>query len=268
MKVSITYNKLRLVNLLGTGEYRSVLFKFYHGLGDAISFYCNVLPVLRARYPWVKFYFDTERGQEEMFGTVSQNEEDYDLSVFVQFPCSEWESDTDETKAEKCLRVEMGIEDEKQCDVYEMPHPFYKQSPLVGVHFHSTSSESLSVDYDTAHTVWFEIMNAGLIPIDTHFSHPGATLRPERFDFCTRNVADCNANMRSLFGLLGTLRGFIGVASGNFWAALTCLPPERIMYLETDFPVTKLTRLPVYSMRGFQPDVFSAFIKSILGETK
>jgi len=265
MKVSITYNKLRLVNLLGTGEYRSVLFKFYHGLGDAISFYCNVLPVLRARYPWVKFYFDTERGQEEMFGTVSQNEEDYDLSVFVQFPCSEWEHDTDETKAEKCLRVEMGIEDEKQCDVYEMPHHYH--SPLVGVHFHSTSSESLSVDYDTAHTVWFEIMNAGLIPIDTHFSHPGATLRPERFDFCTRNVADCNANMRSLFGLLGTLRGFIGVASGNFWAALTCLPPERIMYLETDFPVTKLTRLPVYSMRGFQPDVFAEFIRK-LGETK
>ena len=265
MKVSITYNKLRLVNLLGTGEYRSVLFKFYHGLGDAISFYCNVLPVLRARYPWVKFYFDTERGQEEMFGTVSQNEEDYDLSVFVQFPCSEWELDTDETKAEKCLRVEMGIEDEKQCDVYEMPHHY--NSPLVGVHFHSTSSESLSVDYDTAHTVWFEIMNAGLIPIDTHFSHPGATLRPERFDFCTRNVADCNANMRSLFGLLGTLRGFIGVASGNFWAALTCLPPERIMYLETDFPATKLTRLPVYSMRGFQPDVFAEFIRK-LGETK
>ena len=47
----MSYKKLRLTDFLESGEYHSVLFKFYHGLGDAISFYCNVLPVLEKKFP-------------------------------------------------------------------------------------------------------------------------------------------------------------------------------------------------------------------------
>lgn len=262
MKISMSYKKLRLTDFLESGEYHSVLFKFYHGLGDAISFYCNVLPVLEKKFPDVDFYFETERGQEMMFGNVCGDEDDYDLSVFVNFPCSEWDIDTDETKAEKCLRVEMGIDGVKQGEDYQMPCQF--MSPLIGCHFFSTSCEALSCDYEIAQAVWDGIANHGMIPIDTHFVHPNATIKLAPFDFeACRNVADVKPDVGLLFGLLGTLSGFVGVAGGNFWAALSCLPPQHILFIENEFPVTKLTRLPVFSMRGFEPDVFDEFMRTV-----
>ncbi len=49
--------KLKYVNktlaeiLAGHPEYKRILLKFYHGMGDAIMFYANCLPALERTFP-------------------------------------------------------------------------------------------------------------------------------------------------------------------------------------------------------------------------
>ena len=261
MKMSIQYKNLKLVDLLSGGEIESVLFKFYHGLGDAVDFYCNVLPVLKFKFPHVEFYMDTHAGQEMLFGEVDQDESNYDLCVFVNFPCAEWEPD-DETKAEKCLRVEMGVP-AKQQDIYVLPRRF--GSPFVGVHFFSTSSEFVTWDESDAEFLWDHIASRGLIPIDTHFAHPSAKIAHHPFGFVDRSVCDdkIQPNVGLVCGTIRACSGFAGVSGGNFWIALATLPPECILYIETEFPASKLTHLPVWSMKGYDEDVVDSWLDCV-----
>lgn len=249
--ISISFERQTLRDLLETGKYKTVLLQFYHGLGDAIDFFNNVLPVLEFTFPKVKFAVATHLGQEAIFGEVDTDESHYDLAVRVKFPCSEWEA-TPETKAEKCLRVEMGLP-QRQLDHYlGRIYP----SPLIGTHFFSTSSPGLSAPEELAQAVWRAISARGLIPIDTHFVHEGAVHKLTPYSWQNRHVADIEPTPQKLFGLLRSLGGFAGVSSGNFWAALCQLEPEKILYLETEFPATKLTRLPVHSVKS--PDDIDA----------
>jgi len=243
-----------------------VLFEFYHGIGDCVSFYCNVLPVLHWRFPEVMFDFLVLPDQAPLFPDVMKKDI-YDLVVFVRFPCSEWDMDSDETKAERCLRVEMGIKNECQRDQYRMPFVF--RSPLVGVHFFSTSCEAVSCREDIAEKIWRSIERAGLIPIDTHFYHEGAKFEYHPFAFENRSVDDPNikANIGLCDGLLGACGGFAGVSGGNFWIALSKLNPRNILYIETEFPVEKLTRLPVHHMKEYDQDVVDAWLESIKRST-
>lgn len=246
---------------LDTGQYKKVLLYFHHGLGDAIDFYYNVLPVVKRHYPNVEFYFDTHMGQEEFFGNVPSCELfDYDIAMPLVFPCAEWDSWSDETKAEKCLRIEFGIEGEKQGDNYDIPH---YQSPLIGVHFLSTSSKSIIYPESDAKKLWNAILDRGFIPIDTHFAHPKASVLRHAYSFENRNVDDIEPHVKTLFGLLGALSGFAGVSSGNFWSALGILHPKHILYIDNEFPAKKLTHLPVHHMKGYDAVVVKEWLDDI-----
>lgn len=264
MKI-IKQNALEFRYAMSTGQYKKVLLSFHHGLGDAISFFYNVLPVLKRKYPSVDFCFDTHMGQENIFGYVDKERLHYDLVVDVVFPCSEWDADSTETKAERSLRTEFGIEREKQKDRYM--HDYYPYtpypSPLVGVHFQSTSGDCLCYNKNDSEKLWNAIKERNLIPIDTQFFHPDATIKREPYSFADRNMKGMKPDVKNLFGLLGTLRGFAGVASGNFWSALCVLPPSKILYLGTEFPVNKLTRLPVHNMIKYDEKVVSEWLDDV-----
>ena len=150
--------KMKFVNknlaeiLAGHPEYKRILLKFYHGMGDAIMFYANCLPALERTFPNCEFFFETQLGQEEFFGDADPNEEHYDLAVFLNFPCAEWDEGP-ETKAEKCARVELGIEiGEDHPSRYRLP--FFCLSPLVGFHFVSTSNDSICCPENFAYHLW------------------------------------------------------------------------------------------------------------------
>ena len=262
MRMSIQYKSLRLCDFLSGNEIETVLFKFYHGLGDAIDFYCNCLPALRVRFPGIKFYVDFHAGQEMLFGEVDQDESNYDLCVFVNVPCAEWD-EGDETKAEKCMRVEMGAPC-RQNDIYILPRQF--GSPFVGVHFFSTSNDGLSCGESDAEFLWDHIASRGLIPIDTHFLHESAKIPRRPFGFVNRSVCDdkIQPNVGLVCGTIRACSGFAGIAGGNFWVALATLPPECILYIETEFRASKLTHLPVWSMKGYDEDVVDSWLSCVL----
>ena len=242
---------------------RTVLFKFYHGIGDCVSFYCNVLPALEFHFPHIKFSFLVLPDQTPLFPAVDKDEALYDLVVLVQYPCSEWDTVSTETKAERCLRVEMGLPNEIQNDIYHLPFTF--GSPLVGCHFFSTSCEAVSCREDIAKGIWDSILRAGLIPIDTHFNHEGARYENHPFPFVNRSVDDpaIKPSIGLCDGLIASCSGFVGVSSGNFWLALAELMPENILYIETEFPVEKLTREPVHHMKEYDQSVVDSWLKSV-----
>lgn len=260
----VRLNGKALRYMIETGSYKTVLLSFHHGLGDAISFYYNVLPVIKAEYPTMDFFFDTHMGQEDYFGHVDKDPYNYDIVVDIVFPCSEWDTWSNETRAERCLHVEFDIDKIVQADNYyevtEVP-----VSPLVGVHYKSTSSVSLCYNEELGKKIWDKIISYGLIPIDTAFSHPQATIEQHPFKFQDRNVDNIKPDVKLLFSLIGVLGGFAGVASGNFWTALCTLPPDKILFLENDFPVTKPTRLPVHHMKGYNEQVMNEWLDDISG---
>lgn len=249
-------------------EYRRILLKFFHGLGDAIAFFANCLPALKHEFPNVKFFVETQLGQDEIFGKIDQDESDFDLSIFIMFPCAEWDEETDETKAEKCGRLELGVEISPDCPDYYYfficPGKKHFMSPLVGVHFVSTSCDDVSCPESTARLIWEKIEKRGLIPLDTHFRHKGATLIRDVFAWENRTVRDVPATVGKLFGLMDSLGGFAGISSGNFWTALCTLDPRKILYIETEFPVRKLTHIPIKSIKAADPD--EAVIEDWLNE--
>ena len=268
--MKLKYTKKTLAEILNEHpDFKRILLKFYHGMGDAIMFYANCLPALERAFPDRDFYFETQLGQEEFFGDADRNEAHYDLSVFLNFPCAEWDEGP-ETKAEKCAREELGIEiGEDHPSRYRLP--FFCLSPLVGFHFVSTSNDSICCPENFAYHLWEKTVARGLIPIDTHMQHHGATI--ERDIFCWekhRAVVSIAPSCCTLFGLIGSLGGFAGVASGNFWLALCILEPRKILFIETEFPVWKLTHCPVFSVKASDPDesVIDAWLTEIKKGTR
>lgn len=264
--MKLKYVKNTLADILHDHpEYRRILLKFFHGLGDAIDFYANCLPRLKMEFRDRDFVVETQLGQEIYFGSTNPGDEsDFDLSVFIMFPCAEWDEGP-ETKAEKCARVELGIRIPE-----DTPNRYWEitrgrePSPLVGVHFVSTSCDDVSCPESTARLIWEKIEKRGLIPLDTHFRHKGATLIRDVFAWENRTVRDVPATVEKLFGLMWSLGGFAGISSGNFWTALCTLDPRKILYIETEFPVRKLTHIPIKSIKADDPD--EAVIEDWLNE--
>ena len=252
--MKLSYVQKTLADVLGEHpEYKKILLKFYHGLGDAIDFFANCVPMLKRAFPGRRFYVETQLGQEYFFGEVDPDENHYDLCVFIAFPCAEWDKGM-ETKAEKCARVELGIKIPPDVPSRYFISPGRDPSPLVGVHFVSTSNDDVSCPEPCARLIWDKIEQRGLIPIDTHFRHQGATLDRVIFAWEDRHVQTVRPTVEKLFGLMNALGGFAGVSSGNFWASLCTLPPSRILFIETEFPVRKMTHIPIRSIKAADPD--------------
>lgn len=264
--MELTFKNKTLADVLTEHpEYKRILLKFYHGLGDAIDFHANCLPALERAFPNREFFVETQLGQELFFGVVNPNEKAYDLTVFIMFPCAEWEPGP-ETKAEKCGRVELGIKIlPDRTWRYSLLLSKNKASPFVGVHFVSTSNKDVSCPEPCARLIWEKIEKRGLIPVDTHFRHEGATIDREIFTWESRNVQNVRPTVEKLFNMMESLGGFCGVSSGNFWAALCCLDPSKILYIETEFPVRKLTHIPIRQIKAENPDeaVIDAWLDEI-----
>lgn len=240
----VDYRHLKVSDYLDTGKYRRVLIRFHHGLGDAVMFHGTCLRALRARYPGIEFSYETQLGQEEVFGKVDASPNDYDIVFNLKYPCSEWGS-IEETKSEKCARVELGI-DPRMSEDYSLPVKF--ASPLVGVHFNSTAVPRMDVPPAFGKMLWDQIQEEGFIPMDTHMRHKNDNRRSLVHAFETRRVDDIPATVGKLAGLISCMRGFAGVPSGNITLAYSLMPARSILYLSSEFPMRRQIHLDCFEM--------------------
>lgn len=257
------FNLKKVVDYLNTGKYKKVLLIMNHGLGDAVMFYATCYKTLCEKYPQINFYFDTHLGQEQIFGHIDKNHNNYDIAFKFNFPCSEW-GNIDETKSEKCGRVEIGLKLNEEN--YTLPQTF--SSPLVGVHFNSTSCPKMNVPEDFAEKLWNQIEATGFIPIDTHMRHKTDNKIKSivhNFEQC-RRVDNIPATTPKLLGLLSSCCGFAGIPSGNMPCALSIIPPEKILYITSEFPANRLTRLPVHEInweKGYDEKIVNDWLRCL-----
>lgn len=237
-----SFKDKKIVDYLKTGQYKKVLVRFHHGLGDTVLFYASRgMDMLREMFPDIEIAFHTALGQEDVFGKVDNDESHYDLVFEPSMPLSEWDVDKAWNKAEKCLHVEFGIECPLGKSQWRLP--ITVQNRLIGFHFHSTCLKSLCVNEQSALKVWQYVQNKGFVALSTHMRHKNNHTKLFRFE--SSNIIDEPATVIKLFGVLKACAGFAGTASGNFHSALAILPPEKILFLKTDFDVTRITHLPV-----------------------
>lgn len=214
----------KLVEYLRPGQ--KVLIRFGHGLGDTIMF-MPLFKRLIKLYPDVQFKIYLESGQEMIWDCEKDKDsQDYDLVFSLNFPMAEG---SNQTKAQKCAIEELGI---TPIDIKLNPLPYY--NPLVAVHFNGTAlPNAVSCPNDVAKQIWEEIIDAGYIPIETHFEHMFHNPVNTKFDFINRDIRTIPADIQKLIGLLSNSHAFIGVASGNLMVALSNIP-DKTMYLQKD----------------------------------
>lgn len=239
----------KLAQVIEEVKPKTVCIIFIHGLGDLIMF-LNPFQALKEKYPDVSFRLGLQKGLsfEDIVpdadfdicsGLDKLAETTYDLVALVHFPMSEGQ--TQFTKGEWCCIQELGIDP-------VAGHKLVKESPkkLIGVHFNITClPDACNPDEETAKAVWQEIIDAGFIPIETHFQHVFHNPVNKKFDFVDCSVRNAHARISNLTGLMGSLAGFVGVVSGNFHLALAMLPGNRVFFLEKHFKLECFSHLPI-----------------------
>lgn len=231
------FSQRKVSSYLDSGNYKNVLLKFHHGLGDIISFY-PAFEKLQKLYPDISFYLNLHCGQDEIFSCSPEDETLYDIVFEIKFSCSEW-THPEYTKAEYCCQEELGI---APPDTAVRMRKYFA-SPLIGTHFFSTCLPNrLSCDESTAKKITDAIYEAGLIPIDTHMKHENNNPVNNAFSWMNCRIDNAQASLKNLLGVISRCGGFAGVSSGNFHAATALLPEDTLLFIKTDIPVCTLTR--------------------------
>ena len=91
------------------------------------------------------------------------------------------------------------------------------------------------------------------MPIDTYIPTPGGKNQYTPYDFERQNMTGVLPGIDKLRGIVKSCRGFASVSSGNFFLALDCMPPHKVLFLQTIFRPVKLTRLPVHVVDAQAP---------------
>ena len=254
------FTRRKVSDFLSTGNYRRALIRFHHGLGDAIAFY-PCFERLRQLYPAVDLKFHVHCGQEEIFGQADDGEAGYDIVFELPYPCSEW-THPERTKAENSCIEELGIS--PPAPALALPKRF--PSPLVGLHFFSTCMpQTLGCPEDAARRLWRQLIDAELVPLDTHMSHYFDNPENRPFQWADCAIRSAKATLPNLIGTIGCCCGFAGVSSGNFHVALALFPPELVLFLRNDIPAERLTRLPVAQLdvRNYDAGIVRDWISRI-----
>jgi hypothetical protein len=246
--IDVSRGDKKLNHYLEDKEIKRILLAFFHGVGDVVMFQ-EPLKKLRETYPDRHFDVGLCKGldQEVIIPDAVLLEADwrekadelgYDLVMSCNFPMNE--NQTKLTKGEWCCIHELGIEPAGgHAELLKQPNR------LCGVHFHITClPDACNPDRETAEKVWNEILQAGWIPIETHFQHIFHNPINQKFDFIDCTVRRCIPRVSSLVGLIQNCGAFVGVVSGNFHVALATLPPKKVMLLEKHFKLECFTHLP------------------------
>jgi hypothetical protein len=258
----------KLKYYLDTGEYKKVGIFFGHGIGDCVMFMV-ILDRLKEMYSDISFKMILQKGLDEetiypdcLFGSslkeIEESNYDLDLVATVHFPVEV----PGMTKSEQCCIEEIGIEPISE---YKLLPKF--PSKLCAVHFNLTCLPELAnPDRDIAEMIWNDILEAGWIPIETHFEHVFHNPVNEKFDFVDCTVRRCTPKISTLVGLIQQCGAFVGVVSGNFHVAMATLPHERIAFLEKEIPVARFTNEPIqsFNIKDYQKGSITLWLNDML----
>lgn len=235
---------------------KTVLLVFRHGLGDLLMFLPG-FDNLVSQHKETEFTIDVEKGMgyEETHPScvVEPDRSKFDIVMNVDDLQNHEEFkgpfiDTVGPKGRHCPRV----------GHHQLPKV---ESPIVGVHFHSTCCNNwIGAPEETARKVWEDIIRAGKIPVETHMVHKYGNWK--KFDW-EDGIYKARASVKNLSGILQRCFAFVGVVSGNFHVALGCLPYDRIMCLQRGERVEGVSRVNLArcDVMNYKEEVYNWLMK-------
>jgi hypothetical protein len=165
------------------------------------------------------------------------------------------------TKMMKCCKDELGIAPPHNDVAYIKK----KHTPFVSVHFQGTALPgSVNCPKETAQLIWEEIKEAGKVPIEVHFEHIFHNPVNAKYPFVTRDMRDIPAKISTLIATIQHSFAFIGVASGPFVVALSCMP-HRTLYLQKKHKISSYTRSEVQfvDVNNYKPGIIYQWLKTL-----
>ena len=212
-----------------------------HGMGDCIMF----MPLynrLKELYPECQFDLICSKGQE-YFNTVTR--EDYDLVYPLTFPefNNRYYGNTGKSKPEMCCVYELGIPFTEDIEFTWKPGELHCNIEIpentVGIAFQVTSNPHKSILYENAKRVWNTVKEAGYTPLEVHFDHILRDPRNTKYNFINNTCRDYEATVENCLGVIKQCRGFIGVNTGTFCAAVSILGNVLHMFKRWPFAYYK-----------------------------
>jgi hypothetical protein len=221
----------KVVEILDNEKPKKVLIVFWHGIGDLLMFY----PIFKKLKKLYDYEFTLGLipgvGHSDLVEGVEIPEEDFlknhDMAFVISFHMVEG-LNKNITKAEWCAQQEIGLETFNSF----LPSIPKKKNKLVGVHFQGTCLPgSTNPDEATAKQIWFDLVDAGYIPIDLHFKHVFHNPVNKRYDWQQRSCRDIKPSLNTLTMLIQQCFAVVAVASGPFVISL-CNNPNNTIYLK------------------------------------
>lgn len=239
---------------------KRVCLIFWHGLGDLLMF-MTTFQRLRKMFPRTKIDIALQKGvgQEELIKDAilitdpQRPIQGYDQVFPIHYHMSEhmngrW------TKNEWCCMQELGID-----PIWGYPNFHHLHKPkkmkgkyMVSVHFQATAMPGdCNPTLEVAHEIWADIIEAGFIPIETHFQHVYHNPINKEFSFVPKenSARHLPATIKNLMTVMGACYANIGVSSGNFHMGMS-LMPKRTAYIQRNFDVKCYTKEPIQVING------------------
>lgn len=263
--VDLAQSKITLKQAIEKYNPGTVLALFNEGLGDALNF-IDIYDQVKEKYKNIKFslafdsscrYYNTIEGS---FSLPTDEADKFDLffkyDLVVKFSYPNKENST-QNKQQVCIEQEIGFP-----VTPKLRHIKPEKTKIVGIGAWSTTSPQLRLMQEEYNLVRRDIIDAGYIPLEIHFSnrmdnHSLRTTETTRAAVCT---------LENLFGSLLACDFFLGVNSGPLFAAMRILPLDRVACLDRMSPPlewhtdVKIKKFPLQSLQ--RGDV-SKWIKAV-----
>jgi len=251
---------MKVADYIRKNKPKKVCLIFWHGLGDLLMF-MTTFQHLQEMFPGTQIDIALQKGvgQQELIkdAVLISNPNlamlEYDQTFPIHYHMSEhlngrW------TKNEWCCIQELGID-----PIWGYPDLHYLHKPrkmkgkyMVSVHFQATALPGeCNPTSEVAHEIWADVIEAGFIPIETHFQHVYHNPVNKEFPFVPKasSARHLPATIKNLMTVLGACHASIGVSSGNFHMGMAIMP-HRTAYIQKKFDVKCYTKEPIPVIDG------------------
>lgn len=240
-----------------------ILIIYPHGFGDVLMFY-PFFKSFSKKYPNCKIDLKVNDKLMSLFPQV-MDENNYDYVFWIPAYFNEVDTRIQSMTKPQC-NVLLDLGDEYDSNL-EYTESFMRKSNIVGFSFFNSFHPGyINCPYDTAKKIWNRVQDNGFIAIDLFIpKERGADkVQNSRYDFVDWSIRTKGIGIEKIISLMSSMAGIASVATGNFHYGMTVYP-EKVLYLEKDFPVKRFTNKDVLCLNVLKPDegVIKEWIKRL-----
>lgn len=229
-----------------------ILILYPHGFGDVLMFY-PFFKSFKSKYANCKIDLKVDNKFSCLFPDVL-NEESYDYVFWIPAYFNEMDTRIQMITKPQC-NVLFDLGDEYD-SCLEYTESFTRKSNIVGFSFfNSFHPQYINCPYETAKKLWEKVQENGFIAIDLFIPKTKSANKAQnsKYDFVDWSMRTKGIGIEKMISIMCSMAGMASVATGNFHYGMT-IYPNKMLYLEKDFPVKRFTNKDVLCLDVMKPD--------------